>query len=81
MYPYLAFARFDKNKDGHLDDKEFKKYFDQDYMKEYESIAIDPKFIDGTIKFLKMQDKDENGLTVEELMEGVMPKEKPIGSN
>lgn len=50
-------------------------------MKDFKNIDIDPKFIDGTFRFLKEHDKDENGMTIEELIEGVLPKEKATGSN
>ena len=50
-------------------------------MKDFASIDIDSKFVDGTYKFMKGHDKDSNGMTVEELLEGVLPKEDDSSRN
>lgn len=41
-------------------------------MKSFAGIEIDPKFIDGTIKYLKSFDADGNGLSSEELVKGIL---------
>jgi hypothetical protein len=42
-------------------------------MKAFAGIDIDPKFIDGTYKYLQDSDLDGNGVSVDELIKVVVP--------
>lgn len=45
-------------------------------MKPFEGIEIDPKFIDGTLNFIKAADKNQDGMSPSELVKAVIPDEK-----
>lgn len=72
----LAFRRYDKNNNKVLDELELKNYFQHDYMKPFEGIDIDPKFIDGALNSIKEADIDHNGISPEELVAAIIPNEK-----
>ena len=44
-------------------------------MDTFKSIDIDPRFIDGTKKYIKNHDTNNDGLDLEELKKAVLPGE------
>jgi hypothetical protein len=69
---HLAHKKFDLNSDGVLDDGEFTSYFHREYMRSFEGIDIDPKFLESAINYIKQFDNDKNGLTSKELAKAIL---------
>lgn len=72
----LAFKKYDVDGDKLFSESELKNYFDKDYMKNFEGIDIDAKFIEGTYIYIKNYDTNKNGISLDELKKAVIQTEK-----
>lgn len=73
--PHLAFRKHDIDRNELLSPSELESYFYKHYMKTFEGIDIDPKFITATLKYIQKHDTDNDGMSPEELLKAVLKSE------